>query len=177
MSSPRHYGEKSHKSIIDPWRHTHLLPYSPPLSPNNSLPTSSPTSPIFDTTPLPPSLDLPNPTSSSLLPQTSIPIHSENRLHEHLHLSNLLDINIQHAIELTNHSPPSSPFTHPPFLDQGLLRKTLHSQLVDKQLNSFSAKGFSEDVCQLILRIDKVKLYYSVLNLLFYEVESDVNMF
>ncbi|GKA04157.1 hypothetical protein Tco_0676938 [Tanacetum coccineum] len=61
--------------------------------------------------------------------------------------------------------------------NQGSRRKTSHSQLVDKKFNSFSAKCFSEDVRQLILRIDKVKLYYSVLNLLFYEVESDVNMF
>ncbi|GJV94130.1 hypothetical protein Tco_1541943 [Tanacetum coccineum] len=38
-------------------------------------------------------------------------------------------------------------------------------------------EGFSEDVRKLILRIDKVKLYYSVLNLLFDEVESDVNLF
>ncbi|GKA52771.1 hypothetical protein Tco_0746086 [Tanacetum coccineum] len=60
---------------------------------------------------------------------------------------------------------------------QSLRRETSHSQLVDKKVNSFSAKGFSKDVRQLILRIDKVKLYYSVLNLLFYEVESDVNMF
>ncbi|GJW16469.1 putative ribonuclease H-like domain-containing protein, partial [Tanacetum coccineum] len=36
-----------------------------------------------------------------------------------------------------------------------LRRKTSHSQLVDKKFNSFSAKGFSEDVCRLILRIDK----------------------
>ncbi|GKE77903.1 hypothetical protein Tco_1544023 [Tanacetum coccineum] len=118
MSSPRNYGEKSYKSIIDPWRNTHSLPYSPPLSPNNSLPKSPPNSPIFDTTPLPTSPNSPNPTSSSLPPQTSIPNHSENKLHELINLSNLLDINIQHTIELTNESPPSSPFTHPPFLDQ-----------------------------------------------------------
>ncbi|GKD00415.1 hypothetical protein Tco_1170689, partial [Tanacetum coccineum] len=58
-----------------------------------------------------------------------------------------------------------------------LRRKTSHSQLADKKLYSFSVKSFSEDVHQLILRVDKVKLYYSILNLLFYEVESDVNMF
>ncbi|GKD51755.1 hypothetical protein Tco_1280731 [Tanacetum coccineum] len=114
----RNYGEKSHKSIIDPWRNTHSLPYSPPLSPNNSLPKSPTTSPSFDTTPLPPSPNLSNPTFSSLHPQTPTPNHSENRLHELLHLSNLLDITIQNAIELTNRSPPSSPFTHPPCLDQ-----------------------------------------------------------
>ncbi|GJZ38417.1 retrovirus-related pol polyprotein from transposon TNT 1-94 [Tanacetum coccineum] len=119
MSSPRNYGEKSHKSIIDSWRHTHFLPYSPPLSPNHSLPTSPPISQILDNTPMPPSPNSPNLTSSSLHPHTSIPNLHENRLHELLHLSNLLDINIQHAIELTCHSPSSTPSTHPPFLDQG----------------------------------------------------------
>ncbi|GJZ88087.1 retrovirus-related pol polyprotein from transposon TNT 1-94 [Tanacetum coccineum] len=114
----RNYGEKSHKSIIDPWRNTHSLPYSPPLSPNNSLPKSPPTSPIFDTTPLPPSPNSSNPTFSSLPPQTPTPNHSENRLHELLHLSNLLDITIQNAIEFTNRLPPFSSFTHPPCLDQ-----------------------------------------------------------
>ncbi|GJU18819.1 hypothetical protein Tco_1146785 [Tanacetum coccineum] len=118
MSSPRNYGEKSHKSIIDSWRHTHFLPYSPPLSPNHSLPTSPPISQILDNTPMPPSPNSPNLTSSSLHPHTSIPNLHENRLHELLHLSNLLDINIQHAIELTCHSPSSTPSTHPPFLDQ-----------------------------------------------------------
>ncbi|GKD18684.1 hypothetical protein Tco_1207842, partial [Tanacetum coccineum] len=39
----------------------------------------------------------------------------------------------------------------------GLRRKTLHSQIADKKFNSFSAKGFSEDVRQLILRIDNHK--------------------
>ncbi|GJS07142.1 hypothetical protein Tco_0363938 [Tanacetum coccineum] len=97
MSSPRNYGEKSHKSIIDSWRHTHFLPYSPPLSPNHSLPTSPPISQILDNTPMPPSPNSPNLTSSSLHPHTSIPNLHENRLHELLHLSNLLDINIQHV--------------------------------------------------------------------------------
>ncbi|GKB18456.1 hypothetical protein Tco_0852379, partial [Tanacetum coccineum] len=62
-------------------------------------------------------------------------------------------------------------------LFQSFRRKTSHTQLVDQKFNSFSAKCFSEDVCQLILCIDKVKLYYSILNLLFDEVESDVNKF
>ncbi|GJS78800.1 hypothetical protein Tco_0728681 [Tanacetum coccineum] len=61
--------------------------------------------------------------------------------------------------------------------EMSLRCKTPHSQLVDKKFNAFSAKGFSEDVRQLILRIDKVKFYYSILNLLFDEVESDVTMF
>ncbi|GJQ93537.1 hypothetical protein Tco_0004676 [Tanacetum coccineum] len=94
-----------------------LLPYGMLLTSHNlppSPPSSPPNSPIFDTTPLPPSPNSSNPTSSFLPPQISTQNHSENHLHELLHLSNLLDINIQHAIELTNRSPPSSPFTHPP---------------------------------------------------------------
>ncbi|GJV19283.1 hypothetical protein Tco_1368303 [Tanacetum coccineum] len=118
MSSPRNYGEKSltnHHSILA-GKLLFLAFLTPYLQANNSLPKSPPTSPIFDTTPLPPSPNSSNPTFSSLPPQTPTPNHSENRLHELLHLSNLLDITIQNAIELTNRSPPSSPFTHPPEL-------------------------------------------------------------
>ncbi|GJY90860.1 hypothetical protein Tco_0506056 [Tanacetum coccineum] len=124
-TSPRDYSRKHKREILEPWRQSHNLPpspppnrISPPLSPSNPLSISPPNSPIFDTTPLPPSPNSSNPTSSSLPPQNSTQNLSENKLHELLHLSNLLDINIQHAIELTNQSPPSSPFTHPPFLDQ-----------------------------------------------------------
>ncbi|GJR68692.1 hypothetical protein Tco_0014757 [Tanacetum coccineum] len=49
-------------------------------------------------------------------------------------------------------------------------RKTPHSQLVDKKFNSFSCKGFCEDVRQLILRIDKHKaialLYHRYIGIL-----------
>ncbi|GJZ20288.1 putative ribonuclease H-like domain-containing protein [Tanacetum coccineum] len=64
----------------------------------------------------------------------------------------------------------ASPQTGNPFLSRfkadvqaasssldSLRRKTPHSQLVDKKFNSFSAKGFSEDARQLILRINKHK--------------------
>ncbi|GKD67943.1 hypothetical protein Tco_1322033, partial [Tanacetum coccineum] len=127
--SPCDYSRKNKRAILEPWKQSHNLPpsppspppnrtpttshitinllssSSPPLSPSNSLPKSPPNSLIFDTTPL---------TSSFLPPQISTQNHSENHLHDLLHISNLLDINIQHAIELTNISPPSSPFTHPP---------------------------------------------------------------
>ncbi|GKB33478.1 hypothetical protein Tco_0872879, partial [Tanacetum coccineum] len=39
-----------------------------------------------------------------------------------------------------------------------------------------SAKSFSEDVCQLILRIDKVKFDHPILNMLLDKVKSDVYM-
>ncbi|GKA10115.1 hypothetical protein Tco_0689548 [Tanacetum coccineum] len=140
--SPRDYSRKHKRAILEPWKQSHNLPpsppspppnrtpttshitinllssSSPPLSPSNSLPKSPPNSPIFDTIPLPHSPNSSNPTSFFLPSQISTKNHSENHLHELLHLSNLLDINIQHAIELTNISPPSSPFTHPPCLDQ-----------------------------------------------------------
>ncbi|GJY16059.1 hypothetical protein Tco_0386481 [Tanacetum coccineum] len=121
--SPRDYSQKHKRAILEPWKQSHNLPPSspfpllnrttttshitinllssslPPLSPSNSLPKSPPNSPIFDTTPLPPSPNSSNPTSSFLPPQISTQNHSENHLHELLHLSNLLDINVQHAIE------------------------------------------------------------------------------
>ncbi|GJY68880.1 hypothetical protein Tco_0471862 [Tanacetum coccineum] len=127
-TSPRDYSRKHKREILEPWRQSHNLPpsppspppnrISPPLSQSNSLPISPPNSLIFDTTPLPPSPNSSNPTSSSLPLQISTQNYSENKLHELLYLSNLLDINIQHAIGLTNRTPPSSPFTHPSFLDQ-----------------------------------------------------------
>ncbi|GJV93911.1 hypothetical protein Tco_1541724 [Tanacetum coccineum] len=140
--SPRDYSRKHKRAILEPWKQSHNVPpsppspppnrtpttshitinllssSSPPLSPSNSLLKSPPNSPIFNTTPLPPYPNLSNLTSSFLPPQISTQNHSENQLHELLHLSNLLDINIQHTIELTNISPPSSPFTYPPCLDQ-----------------------------------------------------------
>ncbi|GKF96711.1 hypothetical protein Tco_0292532, partial [Tanacetum coccineum] len=61
-------------------------------------------------------------------------------------------------------------------LFQSIRRKTPHSQLVDEKFNSFSAKGFSEDIRQLILRIDKVKFDHTIFNMLLDEVKSDVYM-
>nr|GEZ69677.1 hypothetical protein [Tanacetum cinerariifolium] len=56
-----------------------------------------------------------------------------------------------------------------------LRRKTLHAQLVDQKLNSFFAKSFSEDVCQLILNIEKIKFDHPILNMLLDKVISDVD--
>nr|GEX73173.1 hypothetical protein [Tanacetum cinerariifolium] len=58
-------------------------------------------------------------------------------------------------------------------LFERLRRKTSHSQLVDKKLNSFSAKSFSEEVRQLILCVDEVKFNYPIINLLFDEMISE----
>ncbi|GJY09820.1 hypothetical protein Tco_0378005 [Tanacetum coccineum] len=93
--SPRDYSRKHKRAILEPWKQSHNLPpsppspppnrtpttshitinllssSSPPLSPSNSLPKSPPNSPIFDTTPLPPSPNSSNPTSSFLPPQIS----------------------------------------------------------------------------------------------------------
>ncbi|GKD55488.1 hypothetical protein Tco_1288875, partial [Tanacetum coccineum] len=60
--------------------------------------------------------------------------------------------------------------------EKSFWRKTPHSQLVDKIFNSFSCEGFCEDVCQLILRIDKVKFNHPILNMLLDKVKSDVYM-
>ncbi|GKF05047.1 hypothetical protein Tco_0035715, partial [Tanacetum coccineum] len=60
--------------------------------------------------------------------------------------------------------------------EESLRRKTSHSQLVDQKVNSISAKRFSEDVCQLILRIDKVKFDHLILNMFLDKVKSDVYM-
>ncbi|GJT40928.1 reverse transcriptase domain-containing protein [Tanacetum coccineum] len=159
MSSPKNYSEKSYKSIIDSWRHTHFLPYSPPLSPTNSPPTSSPIFPTFDITHIPLTPNSPNPTPSASLTQTSIPNLSENCLHELLHLSNLLDINIQHAIELTRHSPPSLPLTHPPFLDQinfhsDYCHCCLGSKTYEVTIDAFKIQGLNSDDV-IIRKIDR----------------------
>ncbi|GJR72311.1 hypothetical protein Tco_0084676 [Tanacetum coccineum] len=61
-------------------------------------------------------------------------------------------------------------------LFQSLRRKTSHSQLVDQKFYSISANSFSEDVCQLIFRIDKVKFDHPILNMLLDKVKSDVYM-
>ncbi|GJY42470.1 hypothetical protein Tco_0429740 [Tanacetum coccineum] len=67
-------------------------------------------------------------------------------------------------------------YVTPVHTKKSLRRKTPHSQLVDQKFNSFSAKSFSEDVRQLILRIDKVKFDHPILNMLLDKVKSDVYM-
>ncbi|GKC23821.1 hypothetical protein Tco_1025971 [Tanacetum coccineum] len=83
------YSRKHRKAILEPWRQSHNLPPSPP-SPSPKGP--SPTSLIFT-----------NSFSSSSLTQNST--QNLNELH---HLSNLLDINFQQAIEATDSLLPTS---------------------------------------------------------------------
>ncbi|GKE03224.1 hypothetical protein Tco_1395242 [Tanacetum coccineum] len=90
-------------AIQEPWRQSHLLPPSPPLSPNSS-PTNSPT--------ITNSLSPPSP------PQNPLRNQIVNELNELHHLSNLIDINLQHAINATTQTPPSPPLILPATLDQ-----------------------------------------------------------
>ncbi|GJY79831.1 hypothetical protein Tco_0485632 [Tanacetum coccineum] len=99
--SPRDYSRKYKKAILEPWRQSHNLPPSPPSPlPNRSLPTSPITT---------------NSLASSSPPQNP----TQNQIaHELHHLSNLLEIYLQQAIEATNPSPLTSPYIPPPSLDQ-----------------------------------------------------------
>ncbi|GJW18941.1 hypothetical protein Tco_0026377 [Tanacetum coccineum] len=89
--SPRDYSRKYQRAILEPWRQSHGLPPSPPSPPPNR---TTPTSPI----------------SNNSLSSSSPPQNSTQNLNEIHHLSNLLDINLQQAIEATNPSPPTSPY-------------------------------------------------------------------
>ncbi|GKD93058.1 hypothetical protein Tco_1372895 [Tanacetum coccineum] len=97
--SPHDYSQKYQRAILEPWRQSHGLPPSPPSPPPNR---TTPTSPI----------------SNNSLSSSSPPQNSTQNLNEIHHLSNLLDINLQQAIEATNPSPPTSPYIPPPSLDQ-----------------------------------------------------------
>ncbi|GJU95418.1 hypothetical protein Tco_1320174 [Tanacetum coccineum] len=90
--SPRDYSRKHKKAILEPWRQSHHLPPSPPSPPPNRTPPTSPITTNSLSSPSPPQ----NPTQNQIA-------------HELHHLSNLLEINLQQAIEATNLSPPSSP--------------------------------------------------------------------
>nr|GFB61589.1 hypothetical protein [Tanacetum cinerariifolium] len=70
--------------------------------------------------------------------------------------------------------PPFIFFIHQLF--ERLRRKTSHSQLGGKKFNSVPTKGFSEEIRQLILCVDEVKLNHPILNLLFDEMISDVDV-
>ncbi|GKA55643.1 hypothetical protein Tco_0754715 [Tanacetum coccineum] len=97
----RDYSPKYKKAILEPWRQSQNLPSSPPSPPpNRSLPTSPITTNSLSS-PSPPQ----NPTQNQIA-------------HELHHLSNLLEINLQQAIDATNPSPPTSPCIHLPTLDQ-----------------------------------------------------------
>ncbi|GKC23399.1 hypothetical protein Tco_1025549 [Tanacetum coccineum] len=95
------YSRKHRRAILEPWRQSHNLPPSPPSHPPN---WNTPTSPIITNS---------SPHLSPLLNP------SPNQIaHELHHLSNLLKINLQQAIDATNPSPPISPYIPPPSLDQ-----------------------------------------------------------
>ncbi|GJX68065.1 hypothetical protein Tco_0303792 [Tanacetum coccineum] len=98
--STHDYSRKLRRAILEPWRQSHNLPPSPP--PNRNTPTSHYTT---------------NSSPSLSLPQNSSPNQIIHELH---HLSNLLEINLQHVIDATNSSPPTSPCISPPSLNQTL---------------------------------------------------------
>ncbi|GJZ48524.1 reverse transcriptase domain-containing protein [Tanacetum coccineum] len=99
--STHDYSRKYQRAILEPWRQSHNLPPSPPSpSPNKNTPTS----PIAT-----------NSSPSLSPPQDPSPNQIAQELH---HLSNLLEFNLQQAIEATNPSPPNSPHIPPPTLDQ-----------------------------------------------------------
>ncbi|GJX75347.1 hypothetical protein Tco_0313942 [Tanacetum coccineum] len=96
--STHDYSRKLRRVILEPWRQSHNLPPSPP--PNRNTPTTP------STTNSSPSLSPPqNPSPNQII-------------HELHHLYNLLAINLQQAIDVTNPSPPTSPCIPLPSLDQ-----------------------------------------------------------
>ncbi|GJX44154.1 hypothetical protein Tco_0260830 [Tanacetum coccineum] len=92
---------KHRKAILEPWRQSHNLLPSPPSPILNRTPPASPITTNSWSSPSPPR----NPTQNQIA-------------HEVLHLSNLLEINLQQAIEATNPSPPTTPCIPLPTLDQ-----------------------------------------------------------
>ncbi|GJU15074.1 hypothetical protein Tco_1143040 [Tanacetum coccineum] len=110
--STHDYSRKLRRAILEPWRQSHNLPPSPP--PNRNTPTSPSTT---------------NSSPSLSPPQNPSPNQITHELH---HLSNLLEINLQQAIDATNPSPPTSPCIPPPSLDQ----VNLHSEFCHCCLNT-----------------------------------------
>ncbi|GJW27666.1 hypothetical protein Tco_0044541 [Tanacetum coccineum] len=102
--SSHDYLQKHQRDILEPWRQSHNLP---PLQPSPPLNRTLPTSPITTNS-------LSSPSPPQIATQNEI-VHDLNELH---HLSNLIDINLQQAIEATNPSPPTSPLVFPATLDQ-----------------------------------------------------------
>ncbi|GKD61964.1 hypothetical protein Tco_1299473 [Tanacetum coccineum] len=101
-------------SIIDTWT---LLPPSPPLL-QNASPSLSPR----DTNSPPQS-----PSSPSQNPIRDQMVNEINELH---HLSNLIDINLQHAINVSTQTPPSPPIPPPSSIHIATLDQVnLHSGL------------------------------------------------
>ncbi|GJT69084.1 hypothetical protein Tco_1028370 [Tanacetum coccineum] len=122
--SSRDYSRKYQRVILEPWRQSHGLPPSPPSPPPTR---TTPTSPI----------------SNNSFSYSSPLQNSSQNLNEIHHLSNLLDINLQQAIEATNPSPPTSPYIPPPSLDQVTLIVRLSNLY---SLQWLLANTFSEQV-------------------------------
>ncbi|GKC33249.1 hypothetical protein Tco_1040543 [Tanacetum coccineum] len=110
--STHDYSRKHHRAILEPWRQSHNLPPSPP--PNRNTPTS--------------------PTTTNSSPSLSPPQNpSPNQIaHELHHLSNLVETNLQQAIDSTNPLPPTLPCIPPPSLHQ----VNLHSEFCHCCLNT-----------------------------------------
>ncbi|GKA05297.1 hypothetical protein Tco_0684417, partial [Tanacetum coccineum] len=114
--SSRDYSRKHRRAILKPWKQSHNLSPSPPSPPPNRTPPTSPITTNSLSSPLPPH----NPTQNQIA-------------HELHHLSNLLEINLQQAIEATNPSPLTSPRIPPPTLDQVNFHLRLcHWELIKK---------------------------------------------
>ncbi|GJT37056.1 hypothetical protein Tco_0936921 [Tanacetum coccineum] len=92
---------KHRRAILEPWRQSHNISSSPPSPLPNRTPPTSPITTNSLSSPSPPR----NPTQNQIA-------------HELLHLFNLLEINLQQAIEATNTSPPTLPCIPLPTLDQ-----------------------------------------------------------
>ncbi|GJS06582.1 zinc finger, CCHC-type containing protein [Tanacetum coccineum] len=108
MSSSRKsthdYFRKHQRAILEPWIQSHNLPPSPlPNRNTHASPTTTNSSPSLSP------------------PQNPSPNQIAHKLH---HLSNLLEINLQQAIDATNPSPPTSPCIPLPSLD----KVNLHSE-------------------------------------------------
>ncbi|GKC47877.1 hypothetical protein Tco_1065599 [Tanacetum coccineum] len=97
--SSHDYSRKHGSAILIPWIQSHNISPSPPSPPPTSSITTN-------------SLSSPSPSHNSTQNQI---VHDLNELH---HLSNLIDINLQQAIEATNPSPLTSPRVFPATLDQ-----------------------------------------------------------
>ncbi|GKA59117.1 hypothetical protein Tco_0758430 [Tanacetum coccineum] len=100
-SSSKFPSDYSRRANVEPWRHSHNLPPSPPSPPPNRTPSTSP----ITTNSL-----------SSLSPPQNL---THNQIAHEIHLlSNLIKINLQQAIKATNPSPLTLPCILPPTLDQ-----------------------------------------------------------
>ncbi|GJR60547.1 hypothetical protein Tco_1502709 [Tanacetum coccineum] len=119
--SSHDYLQKHQRAILEPWRQGHNLPPSPSSPPPNRTP---PISPITT-----------NSLSSSSPPHNLTQNQIVNDLNELHHLTNLIDISLQQAIEATNPSPPTSPRIFPATLDQVNFHSEFKTYVKSKDLD------------------------------------------